>query len=760
MKYLKAVLFLCSILILQTMNAQKVKTKYYNNFGQSLNNSKYLAIDTNGLGWMSGYSGLVHFDGASWMYFNSDNSPIIGNITAIGVNPKDNTLWFGSNAGGLYHFDGTDFVKYTTVNSQLPNDNVLSIGFDATGNVWLGTGAGVAKFDGTSWVTYNKAKGNLPDDVVSALEVSGTSVWVGTSGYGLASLVNGTWTTYTKTNSSLPSNSIASVDVDKNGKVWIGTEAGLALLDGSNWTIYNNGNSILPSNFVMSVVADNNNTKWIGTMNGLVSFDGSNWTLFNENNSDIPGNQISTVVVDKYNKKWVVTNGFLGIYNNSSWVEYNTYNTGLATAANHTVAIDSNNVKWFSTGAGLSRYENGKWKIYNQDNSGLPNSQLSGAAVDSKGNVWVGSLKELVKFDGVNWTVYGAANGLPNLNINEVAVGRNDTIWVGTNGGGLVKFFNGNSEVYTKSNSGLTNDFISSIVVDRFGIVWVANSSGLNSFNGSTWTNYTIANSGYPEVGAVAIAIDRNDKIWVTTDQRGVVCYNRTNSVIYDKDNSNLNYNALFGIAVDQNNHVFVGSAIAGTYFEFDGTTWKKYNTYHTSPYWNVSIDKTGVRWLSTITQGTIEVGICIYNDVTVNNNTITAKADNAKYQWIDCATGKIISGETKRTFIPTKTGRYAVIVANNDCADTSACVEITLTGINDVTSKGMNVYPNPTKGSIEVDFTHNYVGKMEIIDMTGRVVMTCEIEGQTNCNLSVVDLNQGLYILRTSNASIKFYKE
>jgi hypothetical protein len=63
----------------------------------------------------------------------------------------------------------------------------------------------------------------------------------------------------------------------------------------------------------------------------------------------------------------------------------------------------------------------------------------------------------------------------------------------------------------------------------------------------------------------------------------------------------------------------------------------------------------------------------------TFNGSTITANANGASYQWVDCNNGNTpISGATNQSYTPMMNGDYAVIVSQNGCSATSNCVTIT----------------------------------------------------------------------------------
>jgi ligand-binding sensor domain-containing protein len=123
-----------------------------------------------------------------------------------------------------------EWMVYNTDNSGLPSNRLTpALGFDAQGNLWIGTRTeGVAKFDGENWTVYNR------------------------------------------NNSGLPHNGLHGerIPIDAQGNLWIETEGGVAQFDGVNWTVYNTANSELPDDYVWSLAIDAQGNKWIGTNKG------------------------------------------------------------------------------------------------------------------------------------------------------------------------------------------------------------------------------------------------------------------------------------------------------------------------------------------------------------------------------------------------------------------------------------------------------------------------------------------------------------
>lgn len=114
---------------------------------------------------------------------------------------------------------------------------------------------------------------------------------------------------------------------------------------------------------------------------------------------------------------------------------------------------------------------------------------------------------------------------------------------------------------------------------------------------------------------------------------------------------------------------------------------------------------------------------LTIDNSTSLSGATITATGTGLTYQWIDCETNDPISGETNQSYTPTVTGDYAVIVSDSSCTDTSACVLVDFTGISELNSDLINVYPNPTStGVFTVEFEGN-IDQIILIDALGRTI-------------------------------------
>jgi hypothetical protein len=118
---------------------------------------------------------------------------------------------------------------------------------------------------------------------------------------------------------------------------------------------------------------------------------------------------------------------------------------------------------------------------------------------------------------------------------------------------------------------------------------------------------------------------------------------------------------------------------------------------------------------------------------ITDNGDGSASASTGAAYQWIDCATGADIAGATSQTFDPTVTGSYAVVVTNaSGCSDTSSCLTIDLSGLDDKDITKISVKPNPSWGMFNLSSDQVLIGTLTITDASGRIIGTEALNGLT----------------------------
>ncbi|MCB2220255.1 MAG: T9SS type A sorting domain-containing protein [Bacteroidetes bacterium] len=485
------------------------------------------------------------------------------------------------------------------------------------------------------WINYTNG------DYIKTLAVDGNMIWVGTNGGLVAhNKITGVQEFYNRANSGLPTNNITAIAIEENGTTWIGTDdCGLAVFDGDSWTVYNTSNSGLSDNNVRSIAIDDNGTKWIGTYGGgLAAFNGTNWTVYNTSNSGLPDDWITSIAIDDNGTKWMGTQIYgIVAFDDNNWDVYNTSNSGLLDDYVNAIAIDENETLWIGTGGclgagGLASFDGSNWIVYNTSNSGLFYNDICSIAIDESGTKWIGTFEVnilaiggifghgLTSFDGINWTTYDASNsGLPENFVSSVTPDENGILWVGTRDG-LATFDGNNWTLINSSNSGLPDNRVSCIAIEANETKWIGTYStnmwpwyrfSFTSFDGSYWTVYDPDNSELPYDIVNSIAIDQNGTKWIGTgggylcEGGGLASFDGNNWNSYDTSNSPLPSNYISSIAVGINGTKWVGTDIGGL-AAYDGTNWTVYNTSNSglpdNSITSLAVEENGIIWIGTAT--------------------------------------------------------------------------------------------------------------------------------------------------------------
>ncbi len=135
---------------------------------------------------------------------------------------------------------------------------------------------------------------------------------------------------------------------------------------------------------------------------------------------------------------------------------------------------------------------------------------------------------------------------------------------------------------YNQTNSGLSNDGVTSISVDNSDAVWIGASNGcafqygLNKFDGTNWTHYDHTNSGLVSDAVWRVITDQNNNVWITyyCGGMGLTKFDGTNWITYDTTNSNLPSDLIADLFIDNNGELWLA---CNGITKFNGTSFINY---------------------------------------------------------------------------------------------------------------------------------------------------------------------------------------
>jgi ligand-binding sensor domain-containing protein len=131
-----------------------------------------------------------------------------------------------------------------------------------------------------------------------------------------------------------------------------------------------------------------------------------------------------------------------------------------------------------------------RFDVWNTDN-GLPHNFLYSIIQTRDGYLWLATTDGLVRYDGVRFTVFNTANtkGLSGNRFTALYEDTHGTLWVGTEGAGLIKFNAGDCVTY-RVKDGLPDDIITAIEQDEAGNLLVATFHGFVRREGERFVPY------------------------------------------------------------------------------------------------------------------------------------------------------------------------------------------------------------------------------------------------------------------------------
>lgn len=375
-------------------------------------------------------------------------------------------MWFATNGGGVSRYDGQTFKNYGT-NDSLASPYVLDIAEDEKGNIYFATNGGLSVFDGSTFKNYREADG-------------------------------------------LKSLALNEVEYDKfNKRILIGSRNGIYVFEKnriSKFSEVEDKDSLIHKAFVSVIKVVDTKTFWIGTkQNGaflIKSGNFSNYTL----SEGLTDNYVKYILPDNFGGVWISTlKGFDYLksgkitHNNPVVPEIDEFESTVNKAT-----FDGDGNVWFSTQAGLIyySYKNDTSILYRNVN-GLPTVLFWSILKDTENNLWFGSLDKGV-FQLKNQAIYNynRNDSISNDNIISVFCDRSNNTWVGGSNFGAYKLDKNNKLIErfsTKVSLGklkgtiITSANVRSVLEDREkGIIYFAEESGLDIYDGKTAKNYVI----------------------------------------------------------------------------------------------------------------------------------------------------------------------------------------------------------------------------------------------------------------------------
>ena len=379
----------------------------------------------------------------------------------------------------------------------------------------------------------------------------------------------------------------------------------------------------LSNSRVTSIVKEDKGFVWIATKNGLNRYDGKEIKVYNKQNSSISANDISDLLLDQKGRLWISTlGGGLNLYDskNDNFLAYKSSLTDTRTIASNqvnTITEDSQGNLWLGTESGICKFneKENNFTRYIPQISGIgPNhNAVNSIYEDEQGYLWVGTFGSgLLRFDikKEEFKYISPGDGYFTAYIYDISKLSAGKILVGTGGGGLLMLdtktlkFSDFFKDYLKQSRSV--NIVRSIMTDRDGSIWVGtDGNGLlkiekpNSL-GPTIDNYRYNSQLKSSLSGNAIyeiMEDAQANIWIGTAWNGInILSEKSDSQFLYSDIKGQNPYPVLSLYKDEN-LLFMG---------LDGNGLTVYNyTDASTQYFNKNDDYINGNYIQYITKGT-----------------------------------------------------------------------------------------------------------------------------------------------------------
>jgi signal transduction histidine kinase/ligand-binding sensor domain-containing protein len=521
---------------------------------------------TDGYIWIGTQSGLVRFDGVSFVPWTppAGRRPLSSSVVSL-LGASDGSLWIGT-ARGLSHWKNHDLVSYQNApgyinsivevrdgtvwiaRSRVPNDagplchqigdqlrcygkaDGIPLSYagalvkDFSGNFWVGGSQMLSRWRSGSSSTFIVPSGLKAVEAVPTMSLAASkdgSLWIGMAlggkGLGLQQLVNGAWKPFAAPGLNGSSLEVTTLFLDRENALWVGTpNQGIYRIHGGKADHFRSADG-LSSDTINSFFQDREGNLWVATSKGIDSFRDMRVATFSAREG-LSEDHVQSVAASPDGTVWI-SNGNALDYFRGDKISSITAQNGLPGRRVTSLLEDHSGNLWLGVDDGLFVYENGRFQRISESD-GKPIGAILSMVEDEEHNIWaetVGKQSQLVRIHDRRIQEALTSTQIPPLF--SFAVDHKGGIWLSPVDGGLAHYQNGHLKSIPIGSG--TSGHIYNFFVDGDGGLWGASSLGLIRWWMGELKILTVQN-GLPCNQILATVPDRHGSLWLYT-QCGLV---------------------------------------------------------------------------------------------------------------------------------------------------------------------------------------------------------------------------------------------
>ena len=429
------------------------------------------------------------------------------------------TIWYRTHDAGLEQFRNGQFQRVINL-AGLDGHQINTVAKDGAGRIWVGTEKGLAVWRGSSFANMTPTNGPAEVAVrqIAFCEDAGVwvrldnglvkcagreciatvgfqdsrfgpsarpiqmfcdrwgGVWIGHHGGGLLHVDATGRADYIGEKEGLPNGLVECCFQDHEGNVWAGLDsAGLVCLRKRTfhevWAP-----ELVHNHFTTSVCQDAGGAIWFGSSGDtFLEWCSNKFTAFTPPRSTFQG-QVGLVCPGDDNRIWVGT-----VHNGVWYVENGVFGRPFPAGDIGTVARvlchDSSGRLWIGNEFGLYCWQHNELKHFSASDGFAP-GYVRSLAEGQPGELWIGMQDgELRQWRNGRFIQYDFPDRKKTRFVSLLPES-NGVVWIGTIGAGLLRF-QGGKFTACKLNAGQPTEFISQILDDGKGQLWLGTRGGV-----------------------------------------------------------------------------------------------------------------------------------------------------------------------------------------------------------------------------------------------------------------------------------------
>lgn len=322
----------------------------------------------------------------------------------------------------------------------------------------------------------------------------------------------------------LPQNSVYGIIKSRDGHIWFSTEEGFVRFDGHSFRVYNDKNvEGMKVNLCVHTCEDSKGNIWVASFGGVIKREDDDRIKIITTKNGLSHNMTRGIYEDEYERIWVATSNGVNLIINDTIVKVFTTADGL-----------SDNYFYYITG-------NKKGEI------ALASRDAGVDFIDIRD-------KDNFKFSNLN-----KKNGLSSNAIRSLRYQNDTTLWVGTLEGGLNLVINKQVKKIKLPNE-VSNLYINDIAIDKNDNIYLATSSkyGLIRIkNYSEFENLFLHhNENFNET--LSLLVDDEENLWLGSYNLGLFLIKDSEALIYGQPEG-LYSNMIRALATNSKGEIYVG---------------------------------------------------------------------------------------------------------------------------------------------------------------------------------------------------------